>query len=160
MDYDSALHETRTDGEHSETAGDFRVSYESLGAKMFRSYADKYADWVARGKPPAPSLPTHWVWPGRSMSTPLVRRLAEAQGGKCSLCGKPISFDAAHASRPTIEHVVPRSRGGGNHKNKLVAHSRCNLRKGSSMPTGCELVLLDAVNSRLFEPSNPNEDGL
>lgn len=30
MDYGSALHETRTNAEHSETAADFRVSYESL----------------------------------------------------------------------------------------------------------------------------------
>lgn len=32
MDYDSGLHETRTDGEHSETPADFRVSYESLAS--------------------------------------------------------------------------------------------------------------------------------
>lgn len=122
----------------------------SVGSRMFATYADKYADWVARGKPPSPSMPTHWVWPVRRSTSPLIRKLAEAQGGKCSLCGAPLSFDTANPNRPTIEHVVPRSRGGGNHRNKLVAHSRCNLRKGSSMPTGCELLLLDAVNSRLF----------
>jgi 5-methylcytosine-specific restriction endonuclease McrA len=115
--------------------------------RMFCSYAERYDDWVARGKPPSPSLPTHWVWKsnGKVRHRPLIEALAEAQGGGCSLCGKPLT-----KMDRTIEHVVPRSLGGGNHRNKLAAHGTCNRLKGASMPTGCELILLDAVNTRLF----------
>jgi 5-methylcytosine-specific restriction endonuclease McrA len=122
----------------------------SVGAKMFATYADKYSDWVARGTPPSPSLPTHWVWKKRNPATPLVQAMAAAQGGACFLCGEPLRFDADGPQQPTFEHVVPRSRGGGNSKNRLIAHRSCNLRKGSRMPNGCELILLDAVNARLY----------
>ena len=121
----------------------------TVGSKMFASYADKYADWIARGKPPSPSLPAFWVWKGRA--DPLLQRIAKVQGGACSLCGRPLSFDKDGPQQPTVEHVTPRSRGGRNHKNRLVAHRGCNLRKGAGLPTGCELILLQAVNARLYD---------
>jgi 5-methylcytosine-specific restriction endonuclease McrA len=129
----------------------------SVGDKMFASYADKYADWVARGKPPAPSLPSHWVWRHRPQDRPLMRHLAQEQGDACSLCGEPLSFDAQGPNEPTFEHVLPRSKGGGNHRNRLVAHRRCNSNKSDRLPTGCEIILLDAVNTRVYllDPNRP-----
>jgi 5-methylcytosine-specific restriction endonuclease McrA len=113
---------------------------------MFATYADKYADWVARGKPPSPSLPTHWVWKRQS---PLLRRIAAAQDDRCSLCGGHLDFSASGDGQPTFEHVVPLSKGGRNSGNRLAAHRKCNTRKSAAEPTGCELLLLEAVNARL-----------
>lgn len=129
----------------------------SIGQKMFSTYEAKYADWVARGCPPAPSLPTHWVWRKKAQPVGMLRQLAEAQDGDCSLCGKPLDFTASpnNPHQPTFEHVVPRIMGGGNHGNRLAAHRRCNTRKGGNKPTGCELVLLESVNARLYGSTNP-----
>lgn len=123
------------------------VKTETVGSRMFASYAEKYDDWVARGKPAAPSLPTHWVWP-RKRERSLIELIAEAQGWRCSLCGKPLS-----PSDMTVEHVVPRFLGGGNYRNRLAAHGTCNRRKGAQPPSACELILLDAINSKLFTPT-------
>jgi hypothetical protein len=123
----------------------------SVGAKMFRSYADRYADWEARGKPPSPSTPVYWVW--RGGQSPVLHRITKAQGGACSLCGEPLRLDAevSFARQATIDHVVPRFLGGDNNGNRLVAHRACNSRKSATPPTGCEIVLLAAVNARLAQ---------
>lgn len=115
----------------------------TTGAAMFASYADNYADWIARGKPNSASLPSKFAWKRNGL--PLIDALCEAQGHACSLCGKPLT-----KYNRTIEHVLPLSLGGGNHRNKLVAHSDCNHRKGANLPTGCELILLDAVNTMVY----------
>lgn len=121
----------------------------TAGAAMFASYADNYADWIARGKPASPSLPSKFAW--KRSGGALIDLLSEAQGHACSLCGKSLS-----ERDRTIEHVLPLSLGGGNHRNKLVAHGACNRRKGASPPTGCELILLDAVNTMVYllDPRN------
>lgn len=50
----------------------------------------------------------------------------------------------------TVDHVVPRSRGGAlGLGNVVLAHRPCNGRKANRMPTGCELTFLLAVNARL-----------
>jgi hypothetical protein len=47
---------------------------------------------------------------------------------KCFVCGKNIEF----FSDATIEHIIPRSKGGTNHLNNLaVSHRLCNELKGS-----------------------------
>jgi 5-methylcytosine-specific restriction endonuclease McrA len=76
----------------------------------------------------------------------LVERIAEIQGHRCSLCGR--SFGNG-PDAPTVEHVVPRARGGRNARNRLVAHSACNNAKGDRMPSQRELVLLANVNAAL-----------
>lgn len=65
------------------------------------------------------------------MSTPkpetlerLWRRLGPP--AECYLCGEPIPVEEA-----TLDHVLPRSRGGTNQRdNQRWAHRRCNLLKG------------------------------
>ena len=50
----------------------------------------------------------------------------------------------------TIEHVYPRRLKRYWHEgNKLVTHVCCNNDKGGRMPTGCEIVMLHAVNAQL-----------
>lgn len=57
-------------------------------------------------------------------------RLFSNQNGRCFLCGKRMSLD-----KFTIDHLVPKSRGGTNGLHNLVgAHKRCNGMKGSSTP--------------------------
>jgi len=51
----------------------------------------------------------------------------EDQGGLCWLCRKPM-----RAKDATVDHVVPRARGGSNARGNLVAaHARCNVKKGA-----------------------------
>lgn len=64
-------------------------------------------------------------------------RIAERDGWWCWLCGGAID-PRAPADSPTggtVDHLVPRSRGGGNEPENLrLAHKRCNVRRGSHLP--------------------------
>lgn len=83
-----------------------------------------------------------------------MAQVREAMGDDCcSLCGKAMDFEctATDPRRPTFEHVIPRSKGGQNVRNRLIAHKDCNGRKQSNMPTGCELIRLQVVNARLHD---------
>ena len=73
----------------------------------------------------------------------LRKKLFLAAGGICCICGKKIKKNEV-----TIDHVVPRARGGGNIKNSVPSHAECNNRKGDRMPNGCELIWLAVVNSK------------
>lgn len=87
----------------------------------------------------------------------LLERIAFIQGGRCVHCAGPLKFRAHESTDdafPTFEHVIPRAMGGVNVGNRLAAHRVCNMRKGNSKPTGCEMVMLLAVNARLgVEPT-------
>ncbi len=59
------------------------------------------------------------------------RREGDDWNGKCLICGGPIRFDAATDEGATVEHIRPRSPGGGSDPLNLgVAHGRCNGEKG------------------------------
>lgn len=52
--------------------------------------------------------------------------LYSQQKGRCAYCGQPIPKRAA-----TLDHVVPKCRGGGaTRENQVVACRRCNCAKG------------------------------
>jgi hypothetical protein len=75
-----------------------------------------------------------------------------AQGKCCAICGAGmVPVHMAHPSRGwTIEHVFHRaSKRYYADGNKLVTHAECNNRKGDREPTGCEIILLHAVNAKL-----------
>ena len=58
----------------------------------------------------------------------------ELQGGRCYLCGAKMfkTQDMSNKMRATADHIIPRSKGGRNHrKNIKAAHSRCNELKGN-----------------------------
>lgn len=83
-----------------------------------------------------------------------IRRdlLSSAQDGLCAICGKPILdvTDPDLEARPSVDHVIPRQMGGADRLgNMLLTHRGCNTEKGCRRPTGCELVWLLAVNSRI-----------
>ena len=83
----------------------------------------------------------------------LIRRIVDCQLGICPACDGLLKFhrdlDISHPLRPSIDHVFPRSKGGGNYGNFLVMHGECNHAKADRLPTGCEMIWLAAVNARL-----------
>lgn len=77
-------------------------------------------------------------------------RLAERDGWLCWICGDRVE-PAAPAGSPwsaTVDHVVPKSRGGSSEPENLrLAHRRCNGRRGNHLPEltwPAEFSLLDA----------------
>ncbi|MFI6075395.1 HNH endonuclease [Actinoplanes sp. NPDC051343] len=71
----------------------------------------------------------HSRGPAWSRAGVLVR-----DGRRCGYCGGAAS---------TIDHVVPRSRGGGNEwRNTVAACGRCNNRKGDRTPSEARMPLL------------------
>ena len=88
----------------------------------------------------------HFVNPERER---LRGALHRAQGGRCGLCGGRLR----NMLSVTLDHVLPKSRGGMLGGNVVAAHANCNLRKGDRMPTGCELIMLLAVNAVMGTPA-------
>ncbi|RQM94427.1 hypothetical protein COR53_07845 [Staphylococcus pettenkoferi] len=61
-----------------------------------------------------------------------IYKLIERDGGRCYLCGDDVlfSYNFNHPKYPTIEHVVPISKGGTHSwDNVMVACRDCNTRK-------------------------------
>lgn len=73
-----------------------------------------------------------------------LQLLYEQQRGHCAYCEqKVLSPEEAKTSgpteyrTPTVDHVIPRSRGGVNNiANKVMACADCNTRKGNKLPDG------------------------
>jgi hypothetical protein len=81
-----------------------------------------------------------------------IAMLWEAQDKYCAVCGREMTeglkFDETCGW--TIEHVYNHaSRRYYADGNKLVSHASCNNAKGDREPTGCEIILLHAVNAKL-----------
>lgn len=63
--------------------------------------------------------------------------LGERDGWTCWVCRRDVDpgapRDSSHAG--SVDHVVPRSRGGTNEDSNLrLAHQRCNRQRGSRLP--------------------------
>jgi HNH endonuclease len=56
-----------------------------------------------------------------------------AQRGRCWLCLQPMRLEPpSHPDAVSVEHIVPRARGGSNKwNNKLLAHRVCNTARGT-----------------------------
>jgi 5-methylcytosine-specific restriction endonuclease McrA len=64
----------------------------------------------------------------------LKAELFDLQDGKCWICGKLMHEFArpGHPLAPSIDHIVPLSKGGKNDpSNKLLAHRSCNSERGN-----------------------------
>lgn len=60
--------------------------------------------------------------------------LVARDGPSCWLCGKVVNLEIRWNSAwaPSLDHVVPRSKGGGNElKNLRLAHQSCNTKRGN-----------------------------
>lgn len=70
------------------------------------------------------------------------QEIAERDGWTCGLCGEPVDAalmrtSTAERMRPTIDHIVPVSRGGPDIRaNVQLAHLSCNASKGNSILVG------------------------
>ena len=65
------------------------------------------------------------------------RSIYERDDGCCQYCGVRVPF-----SEYTLEHVVPRSRGGYTRwENAVVSCPRCNARKGNRTPAEADMTL-------------------
>lgn len=62
-------------------------------------------------------------------------RIFKRDGGVCWLCGMPIE----HRHEFTLDHVIPKSKGGDNsYENLKVAHAYCNSVRGSKDTNECD----------------------
>ena len=64
----------------------------------------------------------------------LHRILEDKDGGLCAVCFEPIdlTLSGRHADGPTVEHIIPRSRGGSDElENLALSHWRCNKGRGT-----------------------------
>jgi len=77
-------------------------------------------------------------------------RIYKRDGHECVYCGSKRDL--------TLDHVIPKSKGGGNEWTNLVTSCfKCNLKKGSKTPEEAKLVM----KHKPFTPSLINEtDGL
>ena len=82
------------------------------------------AAWVTTRHGPRRSNRLRW-------SDALRSALCEAQNHRCAYCGRRTELVPGHAfhpGSPTLDHVVPLSRGGADHPENLVlACYRCNV---------------------------------
>lgn len=79
-----------------------------------------------------------------------LTQLVLLQGGKCAYCGQPfapLKRSSMKMRAATLDHVWPRRMGHSKANNVLAVHRICNEAKGDRMPTGCELVMLEAINA-------------
>lgn len=68
--------------------------------------------------------------------------LFESQLGRCAYCGEELRFlkkgdkDFGNGYlKPTLDHILPKSKGGLNGIDNLVlVHGKCNIVKGDLMP--------------------------
>lgn len=66
------------------------------------------------------------------------RNIFARDGNRCQYCGKKYS-----ASELSLDHILPRSRGGGlNWENIVCACVRCNVRKGGRTPAEAGMKLI------------------
>ncbi len=76
---------------------------------------------------------------------------ADRDGWMCWLCGNPVDPNTPPntAWAPTVDHVVPKSRGGATEPANLrLAHRRCNSARGNRLPElqwPDEFLLIDAA---------------
>jgi len=100
----------------------------------------KYDRWPEYG-------PEHYEPPRKGKDVPLEwrkadpRDLARRDGWQCTYCGVGLEFkegwrDDPAKEYPTVDHVVPRKRGGGDtNLNAVLACMPCNRRKRTRHPS-------------------------
>jgi 5-methylcytosine-specific restriction endonuclease McrA len=56
-----------------------------------------------------------------------TQELARRDGTNCGLCGFDVDMNATNKFNPTVDHIIPKARGGTHHRSNLqLAHSFCN----------------------------------
>ena len=77
----------------------------------------------------------------------------------CGICGMPVdkSLKYPHPMSPTVDHIIPCNKGGGDDLDNLqLAHRKCNRMKSDNMPEATPAAndpnrkLPQSVNWRTF----------
>lgn len=76
-----------------------------------------------------------FLWRRYTSRRALLFNLWESSGGICRLCGLKVDYQINRAINrnlwPTIDHIVPRSKGGNHDLSNLqIAHYWCNNQRG------------------------------
>lgn len=87
--------------------------------------------------------------------------LRDYQENRCYLCGKLMApqgdMFVPDAQMPSLDHVVPRARGGANRLgNVALAHKACNNVKADRRPTACEVFYATSM-AECFEDAHRSE---
>jgi 5-methylcytosine-specific restriction endonuclease McrA len=94
----------------------------------------------------------HWIktfremreWQKTDSFVKWSRKQFLKQGGTCYYCDTPLK-----GMRQNVEHIVPKSKGGTNHKSNLVlACSYCNKEKNTKLLSQSEKKALKLKNSK------------
>ena len=73
----------------------------------------------------------------------LFQYLRDRDGNRCALCRKTVDLDRKDMQGPSVDHVIPRSKGGTHDlANLTLAHRSCNTRKGNRTVEGGEQLRL------------------
>jgi len=84
-----------------------------------------------------------------------LQRHLERQSGKCAYCLIPFE-NGEQGREPTLDHYVPKSRGGLNtERNTVAACRQCNRNKGSALPTTYSQWFLD--DAILHQPEEESD---
>ena len=97
-----------------------------------------------------------WILPERRLS------IYERDGWLCGICGDPVDRDADALANlaPSLDHIVPRSLGGGHESENLrTAHRVCNSRRGANVEGVSHDEWASAVRDYRGGASSPAEPG-
>ncbi len=97
-----------------------------------------------------------WIMPKRRLA------LYERDGWVCGICGLPVDRDAHYLDdmAPSLDHIVPRSMGGGHESEKLrTAHRVCNSRRGARVEEVSDGEGVAAVRDHRGGAQAPAEPG-
>ena len=92
-----------------------------------------------------------------SCNKELRRSLSESQNHRCCWCGQRCDDHGNGDLRATIEHVIPRDRGGSNKRHNLVmACRRCNTIRGNDIHRSVKEILTQTVDPLQFMVKDSN----
>lgn len=106
---------------------------ESLGLSLVE-FRRKYAPWRLPDVDPEPRRKKKRNGSAKGCTPPLRERIFDRDDGRCRYCGVLVvrGHNLRRGDQFTIDHVIPRSRGGTNDESNLVtACFACNHRKAN-----------------------------
>ncbi len=105
------------------------------------------------GEPTIPFAPKQAADPA-SQSTKVRRKLLARDGDDCWFCGTDLGDDA------TIEHLIPKSKGGRNSiANYVLAHRKCNA-DAADLPLIAKIEMRARLRSPAASSDSPASEGI
>ena len=142
---------------YSDTSGSTIIAFTRLRRAQLsrRRFLEKYGETIVetpstllKQKLRARGVCHHKPWQPHTRWGTVDDQLFSLQEGRCYIC----SEEFTEADWATRDHVFPRSMGGEDASNILLAHRICNQVKADRLPTAEQLAYLARINSALAEP--------